>query len=74
VGDWGLITVSTRSVQSRLYHSLRFSPCDYSRGVVAKFVFGGKDKAGDGAPEGLPLICRFSYLILPLLKGGMIGS
>jgi len=41
---------------------------------VAKFVFGGKDKAGDGAPEGLPLICRFSYLILPLLKGGMIGS
>jgi len=42
------------------YHSLRFSPRDYSRDVVAKFVFGGKDKAGDGAPEGLPLICRFS--------------
>jgi hypothetical protein len=23
-------------------------------------IFGGKDKTGDGAPEGLPLICRFS--------------
>jgi hypothetical protein len=22
-------------------------------------MFGGKDKTGDGAPEGLPLICRF---------------
>jgi hypothetical protein len=29
-------------------------------GVVAKFLFGGKEKTGDGAPEGLPLIFRFS--------------
>ena len=26
---------------------------------MAKFVIGGKDKTGDGAPEGLPLNCRF---------------
>jgi len=23
-------------------------------------LFGGKDETGDGTPEGLPLICRFS--------------
>jgi hypothetical protein len=23
-------------------------------------LFGGKERTGDGAPEGLPLICRFS--------------
>jgi len=33
------------------------------------FFFGGKDDTGDGAPEGLPLICRFSYLTRPLLLG-----
>jgi len=41
-------------------HPLLLYPRDYSRGIVAKFIFGGKDKAGDGAPDGLPLICRFS--------------
>jgi hypothetical protein len=28
-------------------------------GVVARLNFGGKDKTGDGSPEGLPLNCRF---------------
>ena len=43
-------------------------PRDYSGGVVAKFMFGGKDKTGDGTPEGLPLICRF-FLALTLSCG-----
>jgi len=33
---------------------------DYSDGIVAKLIFGGKDKTGGGAPEGLPLNFRFS--------------
>ena len=28
--------------------------------LYAKFIFGGKELAGDGTPEGLPLNCRFS--------------
>jgi len=40
-------------------HFLHFYPHDYSRGVIAKLIFGGKDKMGDGAPAGLPLNCRF---------------
>src|SRR5688572_8735098 len=35
---------------------------------VTGFFFGGKDDTGDGTPEGLPLICRFSYLTQPLLE------
>ncbi len=41
-------------------HPLQFCLYDCSHSLVVKFYFGGKDKAGDGAPEGLPLIYRFS--------------
>jgi hypothetical protein len=27
--------------------------------LLQNLNFGGKEKTGDGAPEGLPLICRF---------------
>jgi hypothetical protein len=37
-----------------------FCPRDCSRGVAAGFIFGGKENTGDGTPEGLPLIFRFS--------------
>jgi hypothetical protein len=42
-----------------MYHALQFYPRNYSRGIVAKLIFGGKDKTGNGIPEGLPLNCRF---------------
>ena len=41
-------------------HSQHLCPRDCSRVFPAGFYFGGKDGTGDGAPEGLPLICRFS--------------
>jgi hypothetical protein len=39
--------------------------CNFTRVIaytvlVQSLLFGGKDKTGDGTPEGLPLICRFS--------------
>ncbi len=41
------------------------TPCLFVRAITQAalqqgLIFGGKDKTGDGAPEGLPLICRFS--------------
>jgi hypothetical protein len=39
---------------------LQLYPRNYSRGVIAKLIFGGKEITGDGAPAGLPLNCRFS--------------
>jgi hypothetical protein len=30
--------------------------------------FGGKENTGDGAPEGLPLIFRFSHLRSPAVQ------
>ncbi|HAV78496.1 MAG TPA: hypothetical protein DCX53_14200 [Anaerolineae bacterium] len=29
-----------------------------------KVYFGGKDWTGDGTPEGLPLNCRFSFMMV----------
>jgi hypothetical protein len=37
-----------------------FCPRNCSRGVAAGLMFGGKENTGDGPPEGLPLIFRFS--------------
>jgi hypothetical protein len=52
------------------YHIPQFCLPDRSGNFRYRiFFFGGKDDTGDGAPEGLPLICRFSYLTLPLLEG-----
>jgi hypothetical protein len=34
--------------------------------LLQSCIFGGKDETGEGAPEGLPLICRFSNLTLAL--------
>jgi hypothetical protein len=47
---------------SLLYYAI---PCGFIHAIARMFcsrvyVFGGKEKTGDGTPEGLPLICRFS--------------
>ena len=36
--------------------------------LITGFFFGGKDNTGDGAPEGLPLICRFFLFPRPILS------
>jgi len=62
------------------YHSLHICPRNYLGGVVAKFIFGGKEITGDGTPEGLPLNCRFSHLRVVIYRkhgnstGKMVGS
>jgi hypothetical protein len=45
--------------------------CNFTRVIaytvlVQSLLFGGKDKTGDGTPEGLPLICRFSDAVASL--------
>jgi hypothetical protein len=37
-----------------------FSAQLLARCCLQSLIFGGKDETGDGAPEGLPLIVRFS--------------
>jgi hypothetical protein len=49
-------------------HFLFLCPRNCSHGVAAGFMFGGKENTGDGTPEGLPLIIRFSYLCSPAVQ------